>query len=359
MAPEQWTGGPANPQTDIYAATATFFECLTGHPPFRAPGDLSLLRQQHQSAPIPVDDAPEAVRGLLRRGLAKDPANRPRDADVFLRELEAVAGSNYGTEWEEEGKRKLARRTLLLAALFPLALASMSGTAVADSGLGSGFKALSSGVKKALVAAAVTVVIAGGTVSGCVALNPTDASDITTMPSSSPSVVVDSPSPSLVESASPSVLPSLSPSASPSKPSPKTSPSKKTSPSPSTSPSPAPQPKVGAFVVGDPQLANHCPVGTVPCWMIDASETVRADGGGTITLHVTYSWSDNGQTAGGQTHAWSYNFVAQGSTTRSQSLAVKEACLGHSYVIVRAWVSYGRTILAGPIVRSTLCYQIG
>jgi hypothetical protein len=93
--------------------------------------------------------------------------------------------------------------------------------------------------------------------------------------------------------------------------------------------------------------------------MMDASETVRADGGGVITLHVTYSWSDNGQTVGGQTHVWSYDFVAQGSTTRSQSLAVKDACLGHSYLIVRAWVSYGRTILAGPLVRSNLCYQIG
>ena len=70
MAPEQWAGGVANPQTDIYAAIATFFECLTGRPPFRAPGDLAMLRQQHEAAPIPVDDAPEAVRGILRRGLA-------------------------------------------------------------------------------------------------------------------------------------------------------------------------------------------------------------------------------------------------------------------------------------------------
>ena len=30
MAPEQWDGSPATPATDIYAATAVFFECLTG-----------------------------------------------------------------------------------------------------------------------------------------------------------------------------------------------------------------------------------------------------------------------------------------------------------------------------------------
>ena len=35
MAPEQWNGeGPATPATDIYAATAVFFECLTGQTPF-------------------------------------------------------------------------------------------------------------------------------------------------------------------------------------------------------------------------------------------------------------------------------------------------------------------------------------
>src|ERR1700721_4301819 len=34
MAPEQWNGEPATPATDIYAATAGFFEGLTGQPPF-------------------------------------------------------------------------------------------------------------------------------------------------------------------------------------------------------------------------------------------------------------------------------------------------------------------------------------
>ncbi|NUO58468.1 MAG: serine/threonine protein kinase [Hamadaea sp.] len=248
MAPEQWAAGTATPQTDIYAATATFFECLTGTPPYRAPGDLAQLRRQHESAPIPVDNAPEGVRGLLRRGLAKDPAQRPSNATLFLRELEAVAGAAYGPEWEEEGKKKLARRALLLAALFPLALASMSGTAVADSALGRGvghrLRSLSSGVKKALVAGTITVVVVGGGVGGCVALNPTDAANTSALPSSSPSIVVsDSPSASPSESPSPS--PSASPSASVSptaaSPSPTRSRTKSPTPKPTTkSPSPSP-----------------------------------------------------------------------------------------------------------------------
>src|SRR5258707_783756 len=31
--PEQFSGIPASPAGDVYAATATFYECLTGHPP--------------------------------------------------------------------------------------------------------------------------------------------------------------------------------------------------------------------------------------------------------------------------------------------------------------------------------------
>ena len=33
-APEQMAGGPASPASDVYSATATFYECLTGRPPF-------------------------------------------------------------------------------------------------------------------------------------------------------------------------------------------------------------------------------------------------------------------------------------------------------------------------------------
>jgi serine/threonine protein kinase len=35
MAPEQWTGAPASPAADVYAATATFFECLTRRKPYQ------------------------------------------------------------------------------------------------------------------------------------------------------------------------------------------------------------------------------------------------------------------------------------------------------------------------------------
>ncbi|WFE40463.1 serine/threonine-protein kinase [Micromonospora sp. WMMD998] len=135
MAPEQWTGAPASPACDIYAATATFFECLTGLPPYQGP-DLLSLREQHATAPIPTDPAPAPVHELLRHGMAKRPDERPQPAEVFLELLDRVAGAGYGPGWEERGLRELARRAALLAALWPFPDRAEGATAVASTALG-------------------------------------------------------------------------------------------------------------------------------------------------------------------------------------------------------------------------------
>ncbi|MFC4122652.1 serine/threonine-protein kinase [Nonomuraea zeae] len=121
MAPEQWSGGSPAPATDVYAATVVFFECLTGTRPYRAP-NIAALARQHQSSPPPVDEVPAQLRGLVERGLAKDPAGRPPSAEAFLTELEAVAAEGYGPDWEERGRRRLVALAGLLVLLFPSAL---------------------------------------------------------------------------------------------------------------------------------------------------------------------------------------------------------------------------------------------
>ncbi|WP_230415577.1 serine/threonine-protein kinase [Micromonospora tarapacensis] len=135
MAPEQWTGAPASPAGDIYAATATFFECLTGHPPYDG-RDLATLRQQHARAPIPTDPAPRPVHGLLRHGMSKRPDDRPQPAQIFLATLEQVAAGAYGADWEDRGLRELARRAALLAALFPFPDGTGGAVSVASTALG-------------------------------------------------------------------------------------------------------------------------------------------------------------------------------------------------------------------------------
>src|ERR1700757_2153981 len=74
--PEQFGGSPATPASDVYAATATFYECLTGRPPFT--GDTAeRLLYQHLTAPVPLDPVPQALRPLVAAGMAKEPGGRP------------------------------------------------------------------------------------------------------------------------------------------------------------------------------------------------------------------------------------------------------------------------------------------
>ncbi|MGC5034727.1 serine/threonine-protein kinase [Streptomyces sp. DT190] len=120
MAPEQWTGAPASPAGDVYAATATFFECLTGRKPYTGE-NLAELALQHVDAPVPAEEAPEPVRDLVRRGMAKDPRERPERAEDLVTELEAAAGAAYGPDWEERGRGRLAALVALLPLLLPSA----------------------------------------------------------------------------------------------------------------------------------------------------------------------------------------------------------------------------------------------
>jgi serine/threonine-protein kinase len=116
-APEQMAGAQASPASDIYAATATFFECLTGRPPFHG-GAVDLLRQ-HDSEPVPVEQVPERLRPLVAAGMAKDPRNRPTDATTFVNELQVIASGAYGKAWNDRGRSHLGEAALLLAALWP------------------------------------------------------------------------------------------------------------------------------------------------------------------------------------------------------------------------------------------------
>ncbi|MCZ4125524.1 serine/threonine-protein kinase [Streptomyces sp. H39-S7] len=131
MAPEQWIGDPASPAADVYAATATFFECLTGTRPYGGTTFVELA-VQHRVAPIPAVLAPDAVRPLIRRGLAKAVSDRPPSAMAFVQELEAVAGAAYGHDWEERGQRKIAALAALLPLLFPSAGVTPTHTTVLE-----------------------------------------------------------------------------------------------------------------------------------------------------------------------------------------------------------------------------------
>ncbi|WP_435648159.1 protein kinase domain-containing protein [Kitasatospora purpeofusca] len=137
MPPEQWAGRPASPAGDVYAATVTFFECLTGARPYGGT-TFAELAVQHTEAPIPAELTPDPVRPLILSGLAKDPGARPDSATALLAELEAVAAAGYGPGWEEKGRLDLTALVALLALLLPGAGAAAGGTSLAHTALGGG-----------------------------------------------------------------------------------------------------------------------------------------------------------------------------------------------------------------------------
>ncbi|GAA4559099.1 serine/threonine-protein kinase [Planotetraspora kaengkrachanensis] len=163
MAPEQWSGAPASPATDVYAATVVFFECLTGTRPFRAQ-NMAALARQHRMTPPPVDEVPAPLRGLVERGMAKHAAERPQNAEALINELEFLAYEAYGSEWEEKGRRRLAVLAGLLLPFFPLTEeAPEVGTSLAETRLGRGKSLLSkTGMKVGLSLAGAVVVATGG-----------------------------------------------------------------------------------------------------------------------------------------------------------------------------------------------------
>ncbi|MFD2354842.1 protein kinase [Nonomuraea ferruginea] len=77
MAPELWTRGEAGPLADLYAAACVLFEAVRGRAPYRGE-DLAALRDKHLVEPPPLEVVPDALRGLLRHGLAKAPRSPVR-----------------------------------------------------------------------------------------------------------------------------------------------------------------------------------------------------------------------------------------------------------------------------------------
>ena len=167
LAPERWEGDPASPASDVYAATAVFFECLTGTPPFS--GDVAELQEQHANEAAPQNQVDAPLAPLIARGMAKDRASRPHSASAFVSELEALAAAAYGRDWEERGRELLAVRA---AALRPLSRGGRqdppggSPAPVGGGGGGGGRRRLVVIASIAVAVIAVGAIVAAVTLSG-------------------------------------------------------------------------------------------------------------------------------------------------------------------------------------------------
>lgn len=98
MAPEQLAADPAaDHRVDLYATGLLAYELLMGASPFAAPSPTATMTAQLTRTPEPLHtlrpDVPPAFSQLISRLLAKDPSDRPADAQVVLAELDRVSGA--------------------------------------------------------------------------------------------------------------------------------------------------------------------------------------------------------------------------------------------------------------------------
>ena len=336
LAPEQWAGGPASPAADVYSATVTFFECLTGARPFDG-ATVAELAVQHTEAPIPDELAPAEVRPLIRAGLAKTPTARPISAAAFVTELEAVAAAGYGLDWEERGIAELVALVALFATLLPWGggAPATGGTALAHTSLASsappaagggrprrGLRRLRVGRRAKLLAGVVAGVLAVGSLAGVAVAGARDgdtrtllappAPEATTTlgpgptPTDPPSAVPAPAGPTLTASPSPSPAPAPSGTApgATATPHPPTAPptasgkpsATAAAPSGPATPSPSPTAATGAPPL--PARVTFLNLDSLACagrYGATAGVTVRNDGAAAVTL--TLSWTHRGATS--------------------------------------------------------------
>jgi serine/threonine-protein kinase len=131
FAPEQLDGEQVDGRADLYSLACLLFECLAGGPPFPHASRLAVawahLEQEPPSASERNAALPGAVDDVLRKGLAKDPADRQPTCAALIAGTETALGLR--------APRRSRRRTALigagavvLAGLAAVVTAVVSGT---------------------------------------------------------------------------------------------------------------------------------------------------------------------------------------------------------------------------------------
>jgi len=106
MAPEQLSGGPIDHRTDLFAAGVILFEMLTGVKPFRGKSITEIMSFMEKRGPEDIralnPAVPEALKRVISKSVAFDPARRYADATEFSK---AVADALLGVAGERQDRK--------------------------------------------------------------------------------------------------------------------------------------------------------------------------------------------------------------------------------------------------------------
>jgi serine/threonine-protein kinase len=138
MAPEQATGHPADPRSDVYAVGGILYEMLSGKPPYEGANFMEILNKKANTLPPPLgnvrSDVPAELEALITRTLAKVPGARPQTMEDLEREIQQIATRFFPPRTEQDlaivaGAGGLAAASLTF---LPVVRASNSMSAVSD-----------------------------------------------------------------------------------------------------------------------------------------------------------------------------------------------------------------------------------
>ncbi|WP_431803381.1 serine/threonine-protein kinase [Microbacterium sp. bgisy203] len=91
LSPEQASGHPASPATDIYSLGIVAYECLAGKRPFTGESQVAIAMAQINDAPPPLPETiAEPVRNFVMSMIAKKPEDRPATASAVARAATAL-----------------------------------------------------------------------------------------------------------------------------------------------------------------------------------------------------------------------------------------------------------------------------
>lgn len=113
MAPEQVLGHEVDARTDLFSAAAILYEAVAGRPAFLGTTVVEVLSATlHEQPPALAGDAAVvALDRVLRRALAKRPADRPPSAAEMATEMDQIAAA--GTPTTASVARPLTRLVVL------------------------------------------------------------------------------------------------------------------------------------------------------------------------------------------------------------------------------------------------------